>query len=327
MVLFFAVPPVASADYADELKSQIKDTESQYAAKIEPAYFHDMGIIAHKADDAGLYDLLTDIIKQDLFKKMDASLQDDADDINKLMERDPYTASRMIEQLFKFQVYYEPSKEFLKTGAGQAMEGEEVKLRSEALARFKGKTAEAGLIKGLQAYHRAGLFMTRKKNQDDDLAQLSKKLGCTVGWAHKLRYRYEQEFKTDYEKGTLVEEAELTLQTPADEYVKAEWRGPWLYKYKGRDGEAQGTSEAVLKIRRGAYEGELVITASKLSSTGRFNFPANLSGEQRQVEIHGTGLQPEVKISETVIPLTGCEDLSAPKPAAVENKNGRVLLS
>lgn len=321
-----AVSSTARAEYSDQLKAQVKETEARYAPGSEAGYFRDMGIIARKADDSQLYDLLTEILNNSLFVKMDEYVKSQLKNIDAQLEMDPYPASSKIEALANTQRYYEPSADFLETSAGKSLAGEMARQRQDALMLLKTNPSADVLAKGFSAYQKTGLFSVKKNQEETDLNNLHKQLGCTIGWKKKLVYRYERHFKTEYEEGTVIEEGELTLQTPASEYAAAEWRGPWLYRYKGRDGEGLGTAEAVIKVTRGQYETEILIGAPRLSSTGRFNFPITLNAVKRLVNIKPPRLLPKAEFEEVTVPLTGCSDDGPKISAKVENKNGRVLL-
>lgn len=330
--LFFAAlivavfAPSAAADYAGEIRDQIKETGNKFIAGIEPAYFRDMGIIARKADDAGLYDLTSEIVKSYLFERMEKYLEAQIEAVNNEAGRDPYEASRRIGPLLKYERYYEPSQEFLSSSAGQGFSAGMARQRQEALEFLKLSGAQEAVLLGLQAMHKTGLFATRRQEEDREMEKLMGLLSCTLGWKKNFSYKYEQEFKTDYEKGTLTEDAEFTLETVSDDYLSAKWSGPWNYRYTGRDGEGQGATRATLKYRRGDYSAELFIEGAKLSSAGRFNFPANLSGEKRVVEVTGTGLKPQANFIGQAMPLTGCREVQVVKQPVNPAAKKKVLV-
>lgn len=325
-ILILCLSPAANAEYADQVRQQVKDTEAAFPEPND-AYFHDMGIIARKADDAELFPLLVEILRRNLFQKSEEYAKSRFEKAVEVMESNPKDAEAIINDLLKFKEQYVPSEEFLGTADGKALAADMVRMRSEALRKLGGaKASQANLIQGFQAYRKTAMFYLRTAPETADLQALSRRLGCHTGWARQLRYSQEQEFKTDYEKGSLVEVMELTLQTPATDYSNAVWRGTWTVKYKGRDGIGQAVSQATLTFKGGAYEADLLIEGARLSSTGRFNFPNALSGERRVMLIEGTKIQPELEVSGTLVPLTGCEP-EAEGPAKVENKNGRVLAS
>ncbi len=315
----------AKAEYAEQLRKQIDETQKRFPKGPEPAYFHDMGIIARKADDAESYDLVMEIVQTYLFGEMDKFVDSNLKKAVAQTEADPYLAGSYISGLLDFEKYYEPSGEFLNSSAGQAAAANLVRVRQEAFEKIsKPKVSVADLAAGFKAYKKTGLFSVKGNAEETDLRKLHEKLDCGVSWARKVNIRLQQEFKTDYEGGIMRQNAELTLQSVASDFTKAEWRGPWIFDFQGRDGVGKGTSTAILKVTRGAYDGDLSISTSQLSSTGRFNFPNGLTGERRVVSIVGNKLLPEVEIDYKKVSLTGCEPEAEEKPA-VENKNGRVL--
>ncbi len=321
-----AVSVNAWAEYADQLKTQVKETEARFTPGSENVYFRDMGIIARKADDSQHYELLAEIINNALFAKMDSYVKSRVKDIDEQLDKDPFQASSKIEALVRTQHYYEPSADFLETAMGKSFAGEMARSRQDTLELLKKNPSVESFIKALSAYQKTGLFSVKKNQEETDLNNLRRQLGCSVAWKKKITYRYEDRFRTDYEEGTVIEEAELTLRTGADEYAAAEWRGPWIFRYKGRDGEGQGTSEAILKVQRGQYETEVLITSARLSSTGRFNFPVTLNSVTRLVNIKPPRLMPKAELSEQNFSLSGCSDEGPKAAAKIENKNGRVLL-
>ncbi len=81
--LMLVWPAASRADYSEEIKAQIKEIEARsQVLKLE--YFHDMAIVAHKADDAELNDLARDIIRSLLLKRMDDYIEHELVEINKL---------------------------------------------------------------------------------------------------------------------------------------------------------------------------------------------------------------------------------------------------
>lgn len=318
--------PAARGEYADQLKAQVKQIESEYAPGAESAYFRNMGIIARKADDSQNYELLALIIKNSLFAKMEFYINEQLKTINELLETDPFAAGKKITALLNTQRYYEPSADYLETSDGKSFAGELARQRQEGAQLLKKNQSVDIVVKGLYAYQKTGLFSIKGKQQETDLNELHKQIGCALGWRKKLSLKTKQKFRTDYESGTVEESMELTLQTPASDYASAEWRGSWIYTYKGRDGEGQGVSEAILKLQRGQYETEILITAARLSSSGRFNFPVNLSPVKRLVSVKPPHLLPRAELFEQTFSLTGGEDEGAGLPAKVQSKTGRVLL-
>ncbi len=327
LLFLFSFPVFARAEYVDRLRQQARETGARFTDNTELVYFRDIGVVIGKADGAELYDLLMEISRE-ANKKMDMYIEARFKKIEDLLERDPFSAGPVFQEILKFEKYYEPSKDFLSTAPGKAMAAEIARLRQESITRLaKDMVVTENLIKGFQAYRKTGFFMTGTPQEEKDLQDLSARLSCGLSWARKISYKSSQNFKSEYEKGSLVETAELTLQTPGTDLLKAEWRGPWTVSFKGRDGMATAASEATLKVQRGSYTGDLVITPAKLSSTGRFNFPISLAGEQRTVTVQGGGIQPKVKISEEIMPLSGCASGAFAEAPEVKNKNGKVLLS
>ena len=313
------------AEYVDQLKTQVKEIEARYTQGSETGYFRDMGIVARKADDSQNYNLLAEILNSSLFEKMESYVKSQMKEIDAQIEKDPYKASSSIEGLVKTQIVYEPSADFLETAEGKGFVGDMARQRQDSLVALKKNPSVESFIKALAAYQKTGLFSIRNAKTEEDLNNLRKQLGCTVGWKKKISFKNEQIFKTDYEGGTVTEDVNLTLQGGAGNYAAAEWHGPWIYRYKGRDGEGLGTSEAILKVQRGQYETELIITAARLSSTGRFNFPVTLNDVRRLVNIEPPRLFPKAELDDLEFSLTGCDD-EGPKIKKVENKNGKVLL-
>lgn len=316
----------ARGEYADQLKAQVRQTESEYASGAEAVYFRNMGIIARKADDSQNYELLAQIITGSLFGKMEFYINEQIKIINELLETDSFAAGKKIAELLNTQRYYEPSADYLETSGGKSFAAELARQRQESLVLLKKNPSAETVVKSLNAYHKSGLFSVKGKTQETDLNNLHREIGCTLGWRKKLSLKRTQKFRTDYESGSVTETMELTLQTPASDFAAAEWRGSWIYTYKGRDGEGQGVSDAILKFQRGQYETEILITAARLSSSGRFNFPVTLSPVKRLVNIKLPHLLPRAELFEETFLLTGCSDESSKEPAKVLNKTGRVLL-
>ncbi len=327
---FLAAPALSRADYSSEILDQIRETQSRFSSGVTPAYFHDMAIIARKADDAGLYDLNYKIISQYLFEPMEADVRKRVREINAKMPSDAYSAAVKIPELLRLERYYEPSAEFLKTSGGQTLAGALARGRQQAIEFLKTSGTDDVITSALVIYQNTGLFLTKRSGEDKDLAELSALLTCSMGWKRKIRYSHKQEFKTDYEEGTVEEETELTLESDSGDYLKAQWSGPWYYRYKGREGTAEGVSRATMRFQKGEYSGTVTVTPSKLSSAGRFNFPSNLSGDKRVAESAGTGINPVLTMSGKVLELTGCPEISEEdekeKPAP-GSRLGKVLLS
>lgn len=316
----------AQAEYVDQLRAQVKEAESAYLHSAAPVYFRNMGIIARKADDAQQYELLAEIISQSLFGKMDAYITQELKQIEEMLELDALSASSKIAALLKTERYYEPSADYLETLEGKSYTAELARLRQETAALLGKNLTSENLAKAIGAYQKSGLFFVKGKQPEDDLNALHRKIGCTVGWKSKISFSAQQKFKTDYERGIVTEKAELTLRTPASDYAAAEWRGPWIYGYTGQEGTGQGDSEAILKVLRGQHETEILITAARLSSTGRFNFPVTLTNTKRLVTLTTPLLLPKAEMYDETFALTGCEDEVSKTPAKTETKTGRVLL-
>jgi hypothetical protein len=161
---------------------------------------------------------------------------------------------------------------------------------------------------GLQALRKSGLFVTRQAAEITSLRELNLELECCAGWRPSIVYHKEQPFETLYEAGIVSEGVELKLESNRRDLHEARWKGNWIYRYKGREGTGEGVSPAVLKYRKGDETADLVIGTARLSSAGRFNFPANLSGDHRTPEIGGTALSPEALLPPETLPLTGCRE-------------------
>lgn len=323
---FLFSAPTLDAGYGDQLKVQVREAEQDYSASSASAYFKLMGMIARKADDAKEHVLLGEILNKSLWGKMDAYIQEEVRVINDLFETQPLEASQRLKSLLIFQKHYEPSQDFLQTSEGKGFAGDFARQRQQALEQLNKNPSKETFISALSVYQKTGLFFIKNNQVENDLNQLLRRIGCAVGWRKEIDFKHEQEFKTEYERGTVIQEGKLILQTSADNYAEAEWKGSWIYRYKGRDGVGQGTSEAVLKFKRGGYETEIVIKDARLSSTGRFNFPTPLNAVKRLVEIHPPHLLPRAELFEERFNLTGCGEEKLSVKPATKRKTGRVLL-
>ncbi len=297
------------ADYAEQLNGQILDIESHAGKMIGPEYFHDMGIVARKADDSGLADLTLQIVREKLLAPMDEYVKSEAAEINRLYETDPLAASRRLKELNSFERYYEPSENFLKTAAGQTLAAELSLKRRNAQGFIATACSESALVQALQIMKKTGLFQTRQAEEINSMREITRLLDCCLAWKPKINYRSEKLFENDYEQGTSAEEAHLLLQTNARDYNEASWTGEWTYHFTGRKGKGEGRSTAVLKYKRGSETADLVISASRLSSVGRINFPVTLEGEPRTLNVEANGIFPKAYFSaDQEVPMAGCQE-------------------
>lgn len=299
-------PPLSAVDYTQELRDQIEQTERQFLNQLTLDYFHDMGIIARKADEAELVELATEITGTLLLKRMDEYVQTEVKAINRLYETDRFAATKRLEALNRLERYYQPTEEFLNTISGQALSGELARFRQGAIAELENSCSDFSLLQGIQAIRKTGLFMTGHAQEVRDIQVLTPKVECCLGWKPKIRYSAQQEFKTDYEEGTLIQKADLNLETNRRDLSEARWRGDWIYRFKGRGGVGEGISQAILTYTRGSDTAGLVISASRLSSVGRINFPVSLAGDRRTIEIDGEPIYPKAILSGQAVSLNGC---------------------
>ena len=297
------------ADYASELRSQIREIQGRNTQGLNFDYFHDMGILARKADEAELNDLTAETVHSLLLKKMEEYVQSEIKAINELYESDRYQASRRLEALNQFKRFYEPTGDYLNTTGGQAIHADMIRFRADALAVLEKSCSSETLATGLQAVLKTGLFVTNSAEEIKALQALPPKIECCLSWAPQLSFRDEQSFKSTYEEGKLTYEAHLKLETSRRDYSDAKWVGDWIQHFDGRDGQGEATAQVILQYPKGAETAELAISASRVTSVGRINFPVTLAGEKRTLEIEGKPLAPKVLFSAGhPVSLTGCHN-------------------
>lgn len=301
--MLFGSSAWASADYAADLRAQITQIK-QKASSQGPDYFHDMGIVVRKADDAGETAIVSEALRG-LFEDSDLFVQKQMDQINDLFEREAFQAGRKIPDLTKPERYFQPSENFLNTALGRALNGDLIQFRANAIESLsKGCTPESTL-QGIQAIKKTGLFVTNSPKEIEAMRVLTEASGSCFSWKPEIVFIRTQPFETLYEAGTLTEEAHLRLESSRTDLSQAKWVGDWVFRYTGRDGKGEGVSQAVLTYHRGEDLASLVISTSRVSSTGRMNFPNSFSGEKRTMDTKGTPLHPQVVFFGKKIELSG----------------------
>ena len=210
----------------------------------------------------------------------------------------------------RYQKYYQPTDEYLRTTGGQAFSSELARLRQNALDRLKEGCSESAIREGLKAVRKTGLFVTDTPQEISTVREIEDRLDCCLFWHPEIRYREEQAFKSEYEEGVLIQEAHFSLQTNRRDDKEALWAGEWIFRFKGREGTAEGVSPAKLRYRRGEETASLTIGTSRVTSVGRINMPIPLSGDFRTVEVQGNPIRPEAVFSEKqAVPLMGCREI------------------
>lgn len=309
--LFFCLfqPSPSRADYADELRGQMEGLKRQSAKQLDVAYFHDMGILARKADEADLNLLTTEIVGSLLWKKMEDYLKNETAEINRLYATDVFRASRRLAGLNRFEHFYEPTEEFLSSTNGQALALELVGFRKRALDGIQSSCSDYTLSQALSALRKTGLYVTGRPEEILSLRDLTQALDCCLAWKSKIHYVDEKTFKVTNEEGIFIEEGKLVLETNPRDYSEARWNGDWIYRFEGKDGTAEGISHATLKYRRGDDKADLTISAARVSSVGWIKLPVSVSGSQHTAEIEGNPIQPRAVFSkENSVPLAGCRE-------------------
>ena len=298
--------PLFAVDYTQELRDQIKQIEQRYSNFFTLDYFHEMGIIARKADEAELTDLATEITRTFLLKPMDGYVQTELKTINQLYEVDRFAATKRLEALNRQERYYQPTEEFLNTASGQALNAELVRFRQGAIAELQNACSDFSILQGIQAIRKMELFRTDHGQEIRDSQALLQSVECCLSWKSKIRHSARQEFKSEYEEGILTQETQLTLETNRRDLQEARWRGDWIYRFKGRDGTGEGIAQAILTHTKGSDTADLVISASRISSVGRINFPVPLTGARQTLEVAGESMNPKAILSGQPVSLTGC---------------------
>lgn len=304
--LFFGAVLPVFADYTQELQDQIEELKKDYPQP-RPEYFHDAGILAHKADDAGLYEQATGIVRAHLFMKAEEYVRNEWQEINRLYTAaDSFNATRRLQDLVRPVSYYKPSEEYLKTASAQAVTTELVQLRTQALEALERGCLDHGLLAGILAIRESGFFEAGTPAEIEAMRLLNERLSCCLSWNAEIRLSKKQPFETEYEAGEISEEANLRLESSRTDLSFARWAGEFIYRFTGRDGQGQGVSQGILTYRKGQDQASLVITASRVTSTGRMNFPNAFSGENRTLGVRGNPVNARLAFFEDLVPMTGC---------------------
>lgn len=302
---------LAHAEYTDEVKSQIQDLQNRYQNKpLDLVYFHDMGIIAKKADSAEINSLTVEIVRTHLLKKMDEFVGEQLKNINLLYHNgNGSEASKLLRGLLEYKNYYQPSEDFLMTGGAKAIRSEHNLFREIAVKSMEEEDSLEAITRGIRAVQQSGLFVTNAGSQFSDMRKLIEKTECSVGWKPTLNYRNEEDFQTDYDAGQVIQEGHLKLQSSGRDLSEAKWVGVWIYHMKGREGALEGTAQATLKFKRGEDMAALNIADSKLNSAGRMNMPMPASSIQKTVEVVSNPISPVAVFDGNIkISLVGCHE-------------------
>ncbi len=304
----FFLPLSLRADYDEELRDQIQSVQTRHVRFKTLEYFHDMGILARKADEAELTPLTTEIVKSLLLKTMEEYVTGELKHINELYVTDPSAATELLISLNRFERFYQPTEDYKGTTHGQVLSAELARLRGEALLDLAHSCSDDSILKGLHALRATGVFVTNHSEEVSRLQEIASGLDCCLGWKTHLDFQSQKEFENDYEKGVLVEEVHLKLLTNRKNYQRAKWSGEWIYRFKGREGAGEGLSQATFEYLKGSDVAQLAISASRVSSAGRINFPMRLAGEKREVSMAGKPIVPEVNFPNATTPvvLVGC---------------------
>lgn len=269
-----------------------------------------MGIIARKADEAGLNKLATEIVGSLLLTPMDRYVEQQLDLIHRLYKTDPADASRKLNDLNRIDKDYQPTDEFLSTTGGQALSGQLARERKGALNMISLGCSFNMIKQAMKAYRKTGLFVTNTLEEIRSLRSLTEALSCCLNWKTTVHYFFEEEFESEYDAGMQSEEGRLKLQTSPLDWSRARWAGDWVYRFKGREGEAKGVSRATLIYEKGDQPAELKISSARLSSSGRINFPVTLAGDLRSLEVEGYRIFPiAIMPGQRDFALAGCRDL------------------
>jgi hypothetical protein len=307
-VFFLGFLSAASAAYEDELRDQIKKIETDYNRVPEMTYFRDMGIVARKAEEAELSELTSEIVRLKLLKVMEEYVRAELKKIHESYPAEPVASSRKLDDLSRYERFYEPAEEFLSTAYGQSIATDLSQLRQNSIGAFKRSCSDFAILTGIQALRKTGLFVTKNASEITQLREIQQQLTCCLGWKPEIHYFREEPFETEYEQGVLIEEGTLRLRSSRTDYSRAEWVGDWIYRYSGREGRGEGVSQGILNYHSGEDRATLAISASRVSSTGRMNFPAALSGEKRTVTIDGLTYNPQATLFAESFSLKGCRD-------------------
>jgi hypothetical protein len=306
-VVFLKVALSADANYEKELRGQIEGVKHSCPEGFCISYYYDMGILARKADEVDLTLLTTEIVKSLLLDRMDKDIMGEIEQIKALYRTDRYEATKRLKILNQFESFYQPTDEYLRTTGGQTLKGILSNVRRNALLMFERGCSEVAIRNGIQAVRKTGLFRANYPEEIVSLRELTAHLDCCLNWKPQFQFVMKKPFESDYEKGTLSEEVNLRLRSSRQDMSEAQWAGRWIYRIEGREGRAEGVSQATLRYRKGEETADLVISASRVSSVGRINFPLSLSGDHRTLEVEGGDFYPSVTFSEdTSLDLLGC---------------------
>ncbi len=298
------------ADFTEELQDQIRSLKARYTSiQLDETYFHDMGIIAHKADNAELMDLASEIIRSHLFPKMDEYVKTEWDEINRIYETDSIQATERLKKLIEFRNDLQPTEPFLQTGQGQTIASELMQSRGKLLEAMKQECSGETSLEAIKTFRKTGLFVTNTPQEQRDMRTFTEALSCCLSWKQTIHYKNTKKFETDYEAGTMEEEARLKLESSGADWHEAKWAGEWTYRFQGREGMARAISQANMRFVRGADYADLTISSARVDSAGRMNMPIPLAGEYRNVEVSGERTIPQGAFSALLqIPLTGCQE-------------------
>ena len=301
--------PVAFADYEVELRRQIKDVERKFSNPLKREYFRDMGIIARKADEAELTELTTEIVGSLLIKKMEEYVDDQFKQVNILyFTGQSSPAGRALKDLKRYEKFYQPTDDYLRTTGGQVYQSDLIRMRKKAMRLIQVSCADVAISTAIAAVRQTGVFVTNAGQEIKEVQTLAREIDCCLSWKPEIKIASRQEFESEYEKGIVTENARLRLKSSRSDMTQARWEGDWIYEYKGVDGTGKGASTAVFNFKRGSDIGDLRIANAKLSSVGRFNFPSNLSGANKTVEVGGSAVSPSAALSSSAVAITGCHD-------------------
>lgn len=305
LVIAAAVSQNAGAsDYAEDLRRQADKVRETYASG-RAEYFHDLSVIARKADDAGENQVAAEILR-DLFQASENWAQEQVNQINEQFLADAFHGARRLPDLTRFDRKFQPTDNFLKAAQGQALNTDLIQYRVNALESLQRSCETKNLVQGIAAVRKTGFFVTGSPAETQILRSLTENLECCFSWKPEISFSRQQEFETLYESGIFTEEARLRLESSRSDLSEARWSGDWIYRYEGREGRGEGVSQGILIYRKGEDAASLSISASRVSSTGRMNFPNPLSGEKRTLETEGSPLDLSLNFFEESVPVTGC---------------------
>ncbi len=313
--LFLGVlPETLWADYTQELQDQIQSLEKRFPGPLDETYFRDMSVIVHKADSAELMGFASESLRAKIFERFETYVSSQLEEISRIYETDAASASEKLKDLAEYREYLQPTAPFLETASGRTIAGELSAERDRALEAVKNGCSLEVKKQVLLAVRKTGFFATREPKERDALRRLSEELSCCIGWKASMAYDFTQKFETDYDEGTIREEAHLNLASLSTDWNEAKWVGDWTYYFQGREGTAHAASQATLRYRREDDFADLVITNSKVDSVGRMNIPIQMSGDHRTLEVEGNRLDPLVNFSKTFkVPLTSCHENTIPQ--------------